>query len=102
MNLCFFQEKIAICGLQNGAIVTIDVRQRPDNFARLTRQQILLHSHKTRESSSGCNQNTSKDWFEIGIRAYKMNNSFAIPKLTKDNYGHWSIRMKALLGSQEA
>ncbi|XP_074347570.1 uncharacterized protein LOC141686433 [Apium graveolens] len=58
-------EKIALCGLRNGAIVTIDVRQRPDNFARLTRQRILLHSHKTRESLSGCNQNTSKDWFEL-------------------------------------
>jgi len=31
-----------------------------------------------------------------------MNNSFAVPKLTKENYGHWCIRMKALLGSQEA
>ena len=27
---------------------------------------------------------------------------FVIPKLTKDNYGTWSIRIKALLGSQEA
>ncbi|GAV75385.1 DUF4219 domain-containing protein/UBN2 domain-containing protein [Cephalotus follicularis] len=33
-----------------------------------------------------------------------MNNSFpySIPKLTKENYGHWCIRMKVLLGSQEA
>ncbi|GKV01270.1 hypothetical protein SLEP1_g13835 [Rubroshorea leprosula] len=27
---------------------------------------------------------------------------FVVPKLTKENYGHWCIRMKALLGSQEA
>ncbi|GAV58017.1 DUF4219 domain-containing protein [Cephalotus follicularis] len=27
---------------------------------------------------------------------------YSIPKLTKENYGHWCIRMKALLGSQEA
>ncbi|WOG93701.1 hypothetical protein DCAR_0312987 [Daucus carota subsp. sativus] len=32
-----------------------------------------------------------------------MNNSFpfVVPKLTKENYGHWCLRMKALLGSQE-
>ena len=34
------------------------------------------------------------------VITYKMNNSFAVPKLTKENYGR--IRMKALLGSQEA
>ncbi|GKV41705.1 hypothetical protein SLEP1_g49203 [Rubroshorea leprosula] len=27
---------------------------------------------------------------------------FVVPKLTKENYGHWCLRMKALLGSQEA
>lgn len=58
-------EKIALCGLRNGAIVTIDVRQRPDNYGRLTRQRILLHSHKTRESLKGCSQNTTKNWFEL-------------------------------------
>ncbi|XP_074347844.1 uncharacterized protein LOC141686687 [Apium graveolens] len=31
-----------------------------------------------------------------------MSNFVSVPKLTKDNYGHWCIRMKALLGSQEA
>ena len=33
-----------------------------------------------------------------------MSNSFpfVVPKLTKENYGHWCLRMKALLGSQEA
>ncbi|XP_022864281.1 uncharacterized protein LOC111384254 [Olea europaea var. sylvestris] len=42
-------------------------------------------------------------WFcELAIS--KMNSSFpfVVPKLTKENYGHWSICMKALLGSQEA
>ncbi|GLT98423.1 hypothetical protein SLE2022_159280 [Rubroshorea leprosula] len=27
---------------------------------------------------------------------------FVVPKLTKENYGHWCICVKALLGSQEA
>ncbi|XP_022855208.1 uncharacterized protein LOC111376481 [Olea europaea var. sylvestris] len=33
-----------------------------------------------------------------------MNSSFpfAVPKLIKENYGHWSIHVNALLGSQEA
>ena len=29
-------------------------------------------------------------------------NSFQFPRLTKDNYGSWCIRMKALLGSHDA
>ena len=31
-----------------------------------------------------------------------MSNFLTFPKLTKENYGHWCIRMKALLGSHEA
>lgn len=31
-----------------------------------------------------------------------MMNSFQFPRLTKDNYGSWCIRMKALLGSHDA
>ncbi|KAM7530330.1 hypothetical protein LguiB_033740 [Lonicera macranthoides] len=55
-----------ICGLRNGAIVTVDIRQRPEEFsARLSRHRIPYPSRNTSESSSRSGQKYSKKWFEL-------------------------------------
>ncbi|KAK1368027.1 hypothetical protein POM88_034119 [Heracleum sosnowskyi] len=51
-------DKIALGELHNGAILSVDIRQRPDSHARLTGPRILLHS----KSSS---QDTKKSRFEL-------------------------------------
>ncbi|KAA8537168.1 hypothetical protein F0562_029605 [Nyssa sinensis] len=57
---------IALCGLRNGAIVTVDTRQKPEEFsARLTRHRIPYPSRGTSEPSSKTARNFTKQWFEL-------------------------------------
>ncbi|KAK1368042.1 hypothetical protein POM88_034134 [Heracleum sosnowskyi] len=55
-------EKIALCGLQNGAIVSVDLRLRPQ--ARLTRKSIILQSHRTGKSKSS-SEDSARRGFEL-------------------------------------
>ncbi|KAK1368043.1 hypothetical protein POM88_034135 [Heracleum sosnowskyi] len=57
-----FKEKIALCGLQNGAIVSVDLRLRPQ--ARLTRKSIILQSHRTGKSKSS-SEDSARRGFEL-------------------------------------
>ena len=52
---------IVQCGLRNGAIVSVDVRERP---SRLTRHQIRS------QSTSGTSQATArkKEWFKVKLK----------------------------------
>uniref|UniRef100_A0A5B7BJG7 Uncharacterized protein n=1 Tax=Davidia involucrata TaxID=16924 RepID=A0A5B7BJG7_DAVIN len=55
-----------LCGLRNGAIVTVDTRQKPEGFsARLTRHRIPYASLGTSEPSSKTARNFTKQWFEL-------------------------------------
>ncbi|XP_019157859.1 PREDICTED: DDB1- and CUL4-associated factor 4 isoform X2 [Ipomoea nil] len=52
-----------LCGLRNGAILSIDARQRPENFSsRLPRHQIPYHTH---EASSGRAKKFHQERFEL-------------------------------------
>jgi len=70
MYLCFAstsfsQGNIVHCGLRNGAIVSVDLRERPGRpFPRLTRHQIRYQS-----SSKTCQTSTKKQWFEVLLRS---------------------------------
>ncbi|XAR56192.1 hypothetical protein NMG60_11036573 [Bertholletia excelsa] len=58
--------QIVLCGLRNGAIVTVDARQKPEVFSgRLTRHLISYPSHGTSKPSSRTTQNFTKRWFEL-------------------------------------
>ncbi|XP_052203220.1 uncharacterized protein LOC127808690 isoform X2 [Diospyros lotus] len=57
--------QVVLCGLRNGAIVTVDTRQRSDGRSdRLTRHRISHQSHEIPKSSR-TPQNSSKQWFEL-------------------------------------
>ncbi|GKD63990.1 katanin p80 subunit B1 [Tanacetum coccineum] len=57
---------VVLCGLRNGAIVTVDTRQKPqDVHDRLPKHEIRFPSLKTIESSSGRGQKHDKRWFEV-------------------------------------
>jgi len=70
MYLCFAstsfsQGNIVHCGLRNGAIVSVDLRERPGRpFPRLTRHQIRYQS----SSKTGLTS-TKKQWFEVLLRS---------------------------------
>lgn len=52
-----------LCGLRNGAILSIDARQRPENFSsRLPRHQIPYRIHET---SSGRAKKFHQERFEV-------------------------------------
>ncbi|CAL5412792.1 unnamed protein product [Camellia sinensis] len=58
--------RIVLCGLRNGAIVTVDTRQKSEEFsARLTRHRIPYPSRGTCKPSSRITQNFTKQWFEL-------------------------------------
>ncbi|CAL5346632.1 unnamed protein product [Camellia sinensis] len=58
--------RIVLCGLRNGAIVTVDTRQKSEEFsARLTRHRIPYPSRGTCKPSSRITQNFTKRWFEL-------------------------------------
>ncbi|XP_024963235.1 uncharacterized protein LOC112503429 isoform X2 [Cynara cardunculus var. scolymus] len=57
---------IVLCGFRNGAIVTVDTRQKPEDLHdRLPKHQIPFPSFKTSASSSGRGQKHEKQWFEL-------------------------------------
>lgn len=66
VSTSFSQGNIVHCGLRNGAIVSVDLRERPGRpFPRLTRHQIRY------QSSSKTGQTTkNKQWFEVLLRSY--------------------------------
>ncbi|XP_071711193.1 uncharacterized protein [Rutidosis leptorrhynchoides] len=65
---------IVLCGLRNGAIVTIDARQKPDSL--LPRHQIPFPSLKTSESVCGRGQKRDKRLFEIKGNVYQSRTVF--------------------------
>lgn len=54
------QGNVVLCGLRNGAIVTVDIRERPEGVSnRLIKHQIPYSPlHRT-------GQNSKKQWFEV-------------------------------------
>ncbi|XP_010260798.1 PREDICTED: uncharacterized protein LOC104599783 [Nelumbo nucifera] len=57
---------VVVCGLRNGAIVTVDVRQRQEAFsARLPRHRVPYRANKGSEASSRNFKNATKQWFEL-------------------------------------
>ncbi|XP_076950670.1 uncharacterized protein LOC143623712 isoform X2 [Bidens hawaiensis] len=58
---------IVLCGLRNGAIITVDTRQKPEDLRdrHLPKYQIPFLSLKTSQSSSGRNKKRENRWFEV-------------------------------------
>ncbi|KAK9268072.1 hypothetical protein L1049_010511 [Liquidambar formosana] len=57
---------IVLCGLRNGAIATVDLRQKQEECsARLTRHHIPYPAHKIFEHSSSTGRKFTKQWFEV-------------------------------------
>ncbi|XP_076926278.1 uncharacterized protein LOC143589393 [Bidens hawaiensis] len=58
---------IVLCGLRNGAILTVDTRQKPEDLRdrHLSKHQIPIPSLKTGQSSSGRNKKRENKWFEV-------------------------------------
>ncbi|KAI7755301.1 hypothetical protein M8C21_007101, partial [Ambrosia artemisiifolia] len=58
---------IVLCGLRNGAILTVDTRQKPQDLRdkHLPKHQIQFPSIKTSQSSSGRNKKRENKWFEV-------------------------------------
>lgn len=70
MNPLILQGNVVLCGLRNGAIVTVDTRQKPqDVHDRLPKHEIRFPSLKTIESPSGRGQKRLRDkwWFEVSV-----------------------------------
>ncbi|XP_059654087.1 uncharacterized protein LOC132300849 [Cornus florida] len=68
---------IVLCGLRNGAIVTVDARQKPEDFsARLTRHRISYPSCGISEPSSRSDRKFSRQWFELKGNIYHTHNIF--------------------------
>lgn len=66
-----YSGNIVLCGLRNGVIVTVDIRQKPEEVsARLTRHRIPFPSHTTSEPSSGSSKKITKQWFELKGKIY--------------------------------
>lgn len=60
------QGDVVLCGLRNGAVVTVDVREKQGgSSARLTRHRVPYPSHRISEGSSKTVQKFSKQWFEV-------------------------------------
>ena len=68
------QGNVVLCGLRNGAVVTVDVREKQEGaYARHTRHRVPYPSHRISEASSRTVQKFSKQWFEVlnfGWRSY--------------------------------
>lgn len=62
-NICFlFQENVVLCGLRNGTVLAIDIRQKPGDFSgRLPQNRIPCHpdGHSSRVKSS------ARDSFQV-------------------------------------
>ncbi|KAK1432579.1 hypothetical protein QVD17_09476 [Tagetes erecta] len=58
---------IVLCGLRNGAILTVDTRQKPQDLQErhLPKHQISFPSLKTSQSSSGRSKKRENKWFEV-------------------------------------
>ncbi|OVA01555.1 WD40 repeat [Macleaya cordata] len=56
---------IIICGFRNGAIVTVDVRQKQGFSARLPRHRVPYSSCTVREPSSSNARKLTTQWFEL-------------------------------------
>ncbi|XP_021982609.1 uncharacterized protein LOC110878576 isoform X1 [Helianthus annuus] len=58
---------IVLCGLRNGAILTVDTRQKPQDLRdkHLPKHQIPFPSIKASQSSSGRNKKRDNKWFEV-------------------------------------
>ncbi|KAF8412632.1 hypothetical protein HHK36_000601 [Tetracentron sinense] len=64
---------VVLCGLRNGAILTVDVRQKQGFSSSLPRHQIRHPSHKVCEGSF---QKFSKQWFEVKGNVYPSHTIF--------------------------
>ncbi|KAI3725830.1 hypothetical protein L1987_65626 [Smallanthus sonchifolius] len=62
-----FSGNIVLCGLRNGAILTVDTRQKPQDLhdRHLPKHQIPFPSLKTSQSSSGKSKKRENKWFEV-------------------------------------
>nr|XP_043618271.1 DDB1- and CUL4-associated factor 4-like protein 1 isoform X2 [Erigeron canadensis] len=61
-----YSGKLVLCGLRNGAIVTVDTRQKPqDLHAGCPKHEISFPSIKTGKSNSARGQKRDKQWFEV-------------------------------------
>lgn len=65
--MLFLQGNIVLCGLRNGAILTVDTRQKPQDLQdqHLPKHQISFPSLKTSQYSSGRSKKREKKWFEV-------------------------------------
>ncbi|KAL6349856.1 hypothetical protein AAG906_001743 [Vitis piasezkii] len=62
---------VVLCGLRNGAVVTVDVREKQEGaYARHTRHRVPYPSHRISEASSRTVQKFSKQWFELKGKIY--------------------------------
>ncbi|KAJ9709429.1 hypothetical protein PVL29_001078 [Vitis rotundifolia] len=62
---------VVLCGLRNGAVVTVDVREKQEGaYARHTRHRVPYPSHRMSEASSRTVQKFSKQWFELKGKIY--------------------------------
>ncbi|KAK6916947.1 hypothetical protein RJ641_017698 [Dillenia turbinata] len=68
---------IVLCGLRNGALVTVDVRQRQEGtHATLRRHQISYPSSKIPKSLNRAASNSTSKWFEVKGSVYSSRNIF--------------------------